>query len=255
MTNDRNTRNLSVLIRADSEATSETVAEIFAETIARSPASVLGLATGGTPVETYRRLIRRHRDGGLDFSQVTTFNLDEYVGLGPEHPQSYRAFMREHLFDHVNLIATNTHVPDGITDRPDEYGGRYEAEIAAAGGIDVQLLGIGHNGHIAFNEPGSSRSSRTRLVELAPETIQKNARFFDSIDEVPRTAITMGIETILEAKRIVMLATGAGKAEAIRDALEGPIDEACPASLLQEHPNVTFVLDEAAASALSEAAR
>lgn len=240
-----------ILVRSDPQAVADVVAGLIADLVRSRPACVLGLATGGTPIETYRRLIQMHRDEGLDFSQVTTFNLDEYIGLGPDHPQSYRAFMRENLFDHINIDPARTYVPNGLTSDPDGVGVRYEAMISDAGGIDFQLLGIGHNGHIAFNEPGAAADSRTRVVGLAELTVEKNARFFDSADDVPRTAITMGIGTILEARRIVLMANGEGKAEAICQAIEGEATEEHPASLLQRHEDVTFVIDEAAASRLS----
>jgi glucosamine-6-phosphate deaminase len=230
---------------------SRAAAEIFAKTIRASPRCVLGMATGGTPIQTYRELISMHQQDGLDFSAVTTFNLDEYVGLSPEHPQSYRRYMQQHLFDHVNVDPTRTHVPDGLAVDLVAAAAEYEARIAAAGGIELQLLGIGHNGHIAFNEPGSPRTSRTRVVELSRQTIEKNSRFFDSIDQVPRQAVTMGIATILESHRIVMLALGEGKSEAVRLAVQGEPGEQHPASLLQGHPNVTYVLDDAAAGGLS----
>lgn len=241
-----------VLVVCDTpEEAARRVAERIAEAIRSQPDIVLGLATGGTPVGVYRELIRMHREESLDFSQVTSFNLDEYVGLGPEHPQSYRSFMQQQLFDHVNIEPSRTHVPDGLAADVEAHARAYEAEIEAAGGIDLQLLGIGDNGHIAFNEPGSPPDSRTRRVDLTEETIQANSRFFSSIDEVPRHAITMGIGTILEAKRIVLMATGERKAEAVARAVEGPTDPESPASQLQRADDVTFVLDKAAASDLS----
>ena len=240
----------SITVLPDSLAAARQTADLIANQIRDKPTSVLGLATGSTPIEVYRELIRRHRSDGLDCSAVTTFNLDEYVGLGPEHPQSYRHFMQENLFDHLNVPVSQTHVPDGLAADLAEHAERYEQAIAAAGGIDVQLLGIGHNGHIAFNEPGAARTSRTRVVRLAEQTIEKNSRFFASVGEVPRTALTMGIDTILESKQIVLLAFGKAKAEAVRRALQGPADSDSPASYLQLHENVTFVLDADAASLL-----
>jgi glucosamine-6-phosphate deaminase len=240
----------TIQVFPDSVGASRAVAEIFAKTVRASPRCVLGMATGGTPIQTYRELIRMHQQDGLDFSAVTTFNLDEYVGLGPEHPQSYRYYMQQHFFGHVNLDAARTHVPDGRAVDLLAAAAEYETRIVAAGGIDLQLLGIGHNGHIAFNEPGAPRASRTRVVELSRQTIEKNARFFDSIEQVPRQAVTMGIATILESRGIVVLALGEGKAEAVRLAIEGESDEQHPASLLQGHPRVTFVLDDAAAERL-----
>ncbi|NND99314.1 MAG: glucosamine-6-phosphate deaminase [Pirellulaceae bacterium] len=241
----------TITVCSDADQASLHTARLFAEAIGKNPKLVLGLATGGTPVATYRELVRMHRDDNLDFAQTTTFNLDEYVGLAPDHPQSYRMFMQQQLFDHINIDPSRTNVPDGLAVDVDRHAGDYEQRVANAGGVDLQLLGIGHNGHIAFNEPGSPRDSRTRQVDLTERTVQSNARFFDSIDDVPRTAITMGIGTILEAKRIVLLAIGESKAAAVRLAVEGKIDADHPASFLQTHPDVTYVLDAAAASGLT----
>lgn len=238
----------TILVCSDADAVAARAAEMFATAIRAKPDIVLGLATGGTPVGMYGELIRMHREEGLDFSQVRTFNLDEYLGLAPDHPQSYRRFMRQHLFDQINIPLENTHVPNGLAADTEQHAGDYESLIRLSGGIDLQLLGIGHNGHIAFNEPGTPADSRTSVIELTEDTIQNNARFFDSIDDVPRRAITMGIETILEAKEIVMLATGADKAGAVHEAIYGKPNQQCPASLLQTHDNVTFILDQAAAS-------
>lgn len=227
------------------------VAGMIADVIRSKPHPVLGLATGGTPVQTYAELVRMHREEGLDFSETSTFNLDEYIGLAPEHHQSYRQFMQGQLFDHVNIDVSRTLVPDGLASDPLAHAVEYEGLISAAGGIDLQLLGIGHNGHIAFNEPGSPIDCRTRVVDLAQQTIDKNARFFESADDVPRSAITMGIGTILEAKRIVLLACGEGKAEAIYRTIEQPPTEDHPASLLQHHGAVTIVVDGPAAAKLA----
>jgi glucosamine-6-phosphate deaminase len=237
----------------DDEATALQVAQHISAAIQANPKIVLGLATGGTPVGVYRELVRMHRQDGLDFSGVTTFNLDEYIGLGPDHPRSYRYFMRQQLFDHVNIHAANTFVPDGLAADIALHAKAYEQRIAAAGGIDLQLLGIGGNGHIAFNEPGSTAVCRTRQIELTAATITANSRFFASEDEVPRTAITMGIGTILEAKQIVLMATGLGKADAVQQAIEGRVDEQNPASFLQHHANVIYLLDRPAASKLHQA--
>lgn len=242
----------NIVVCEDSDSASRYVAKIIADAIGSNPRIVLGLATGSTPIGTYRELVNKHRDEDLDFSQVTTFNLDEYIGLGPEHPQSFRAFMQEQLFDRVNLDAQRTHVPSGMASDPAAEGVTYEAAIASAGGIDLQLLGIGGNGHIAFNEPGASAESRTRAIDLTPSTIEANSRFFDSIDQVPRTAITMGIGTILEAKRIILMASGDAKADAVAKSIEGDVDESMPASALQRHREVTYVLDSKAASKLSK---
>ncbi len=251
MSRDLQTRKPTIVIRPDALAASTSAAQIIAETIQASAHPVLGLATGGTPIDTYRELVRMHQQDGLEFSHVTTFNLDEYIGLAPDHPQSYRHFMQQQLLDHVNVDRANTHVPDGLAADPQAHAAEYEGRIAAAGGIDLQMLGIGHNGHIAFNEPGAAIDCRTRVVELTEQTIEKNSRFFESIDDVPRTALTMGIGTILEAKQILMLATGRDKAKAVQQAIEGEPESGNPASFLQLHGNVTFVLDQQAASGLS----
>ena len=237
-------------VHATSEAASLAVAKRIAEQVQAKPDCVLGLATGGTPSQTYRELIEMNRSGEVDFSGVTSFNLDEYIGLDGTHPQSYRAFMNEQLFDHINIHPERTFVPDGCTKDVVNHCGEYEGMIRDAGGIDLQLLGLGHNGHIAFNEPGSPAYSRTRQVDLTADTIEKNARFFESINEVPRHAITMGIATIMEAKSIVLLALGESKSEAVEAMLQGPVTESMPASLLRNHDHVTVVLDEAAASRL-----
>jgi glucosamine-6-phosphate deaminase len=234
----------------DSESASDRVARLIAAQIHDKPDSVLGLATGGTPVGAYRRLIAMNESGEVDFARVTTFNLDEYVGLAGDHPQSYRAFMNTQLFDHVNVAPQRTFVPDGRAADPTAHCQQYESRIRQAGGIDLQLLGLGHNGHIAFNEPGSPRESRTRQVDLTAKTIESNARFFDSIEQVPRHAITMGIATILEARQIVMLVLGEGKAEAVAQMFHGSVGEDFPAAWLREHPRVTVVLDRPAAKLL-----
>ena len=241
---------MRVIIEADPESGSRRAAKIIADTVRAKPDCVLGLATGGTPLGTYRELIRLHREEGLDFSSVTTFNLDEYVGLGPTHPQSYRFFMERNLFDHINISPSRVHVPDGRALDFAQFCRRYEEHIRAAGGIDLQLLGIGTDGHIAFNEPGSSLGSRTRLKTLTSETIRDNARFFGSAEKVPRLAVTMGVGTILEAGRCLLIAFGAAKAEAIQKTIEGPVTSQVTASALQLHRDVTVILDEAVAAHL-----
>ena len=223
------------------EAVSERALEILAARIRTAPQSVVGLATGSTPIGLYRRLAA----ADLDWSGVTSFNLDEYEGLAPDHPQSYHHFMWTHLFRHVNIAPANVHVPTA-----EEGGAAFEARIAEAGGIDLQVLGIGANGHIGFNEPGSSLDSATRRVTLAARTIADNARFFESASAVPRSAVTMGIGTIMQARTILLMACGAGKAEAVAGALEGPVTTDLPASVLQRHADVQVLLDEAAASLL-----
>lgn len=241
---------MRVVIEKSADDVSQFAAARIAQLICQAPTCVLGLATGSTPLGTYRELIRMHREQNLDFSKITTFNLDEYVGLSPEHPQSYRYFMQSSLFDHVNLRPESTHVPDGLASDLWAHCETYEAEIRRAGGIDLQLLGIGTDGHIAFNEPSSSLASRTRLKSLTGETVRDNARFFESESEVPRLAITMGVGTILESRQCLLLATGENKAEAIQATIEGPVTAQITASALQLHPNTILVLDEAAASRL-----
>jgi len=237
---------IKVQIAKDYDELSKKAADIIADSIRKKPNVVLGLATGGTPLGCYQELIRMHREEGLDFSRVVTFNLDEYLGLPPTHPQSYRYFMDENLFRHVNIKMENTHVLNGMSNDPQKTCKEFEKAIKESGGIDFQLLGIGANGHIAFNEPGSSFESRTRVVNISEQTIKDNARFFKSIDEVPRQALSMGIGTIMEAKKIALLATGMGKAEAVAKSVEGPITTNVPASILQRHPECTFILDKEA---------
>ncbi|HXF94977.1 MAG TPA: glucosamine-6-phosphate deaminase [Gemmatimonadales bacterium] len=238
-------------ITKDYDAMSEAAARIVAERLRKKPALVLGLATGSTPLGTYRALIRMHREEGLDFSKVTTFNLDEYVGLRPSHPQSYHWFMEEQLFKHVNVDRRFTFIPDGTAPDVESHCDWYEAEIRAAGGIDLQILGIGRNGHLAFNEPGSSLGSRTRIKPLTPETRRDNARFFASPDEVPTHAITMGIGTIMEARELILLASGEEKADAVKAAVEGPITAIVPASIMQMHRHAYVIVDQAAASKIA----
>nr|WP_322975193.1 glucosamine-6-phosphate deaminase [Aporhodopirellula aestuarii] len=226
-------------------------AEIIAATLSETPACVLGLATGSTPLDVYTELARKHREEGLDFGRVTTFNLDEYIGLTPDHPQSYVHYMNKHLFSLVNISRDRTHLPNVQTDNLDESAKQYERLLKAAGGVDLQLLGIGANGHIGFNEPGAGPESVTRVVDLAPKTIQSNSRFFESEAEVPRRAITMGIATILRAREILLLATGSSKADAVAEAIKGPVTSDNPASFLQTHANVRFLLDPDAAARLT----
>jgi len=240
-----------VIIEPDPEAVSRKAAAMIADLVRRKPDAVLGLATGSSPLGTYRELIRLHREEGLDFSRVTTFNLDEYVGLPPSHPQSYRYFMQKNLFDHINIDPRRTHIPDGRALDFATSCATYEQQIRESGGIDLQLLGIGSVGHIAFNEPGSSLGSRTRLKTLARETIRDNARFFGSEEEVPKMAVTMGVGTILESRRCLLVAMGEGKAEAIERTVEGPVTAQVTASALQLHRDVVVVLDEPAASRLA----
>ena len=243
---------MRVIVCRDSDEMSRTAAQIFAERIRKKPNIVLGLATGGTPVKMYKELIRVHKEEGLDFSKVVTFNLDEYLGISPDHDQSYRFFMDTNLFNHINIKKANTHVLNGKAKDPAAECKSYEDAINNAGGIDIQLLGIGANGHIAFNEPGSAKDSRTRVVDLTPKTIEDNARFFASINDVPKQALSMGNGTILEAREIVLIADKASKADAISKSIEGPVTEQVPASLLQTNKNATFVVDKDAASKLKK---
>ncbi len=225
---------------------SRKAALIIAAQVQIKPHSVLGLATGSTPIGTYKELIRFHHEEDLDFSKVKSVNLDEYYGLGPDHEQSYHYFMRQNFFDHINIHLENTHVPDGLTADVSKTCAEYDAMVASLGGTDIQLLGIGDNGHIAFNEPHSFFFANTHLVDLNEETIKANARFFASENEVPRQAITMGMRSILSAKLILLLASGPKKAAAIGQMIHGPVDPQLPASILQLHPNVMVIADREA---------
>ncbi|WP_375688269.1 glucosamine-6-phosphate deaminase [Pseudooceanicola sp. LIPI14-2-Ac024] len=241
---------MRVLICHDTATAACRTADILCDAVAARHGAVLGLATGGTMEPVYALLRDRLAAGTLDLSGTTTFNLDEYVGLAGDHPQSYRATMNRLLFDAADLRRSRTHLPDGAASDPATEARRYDAAIAAAGGIDLQLLGIGGNGHIGFNEPTSSLGSRTRVKTLTAETRAANARFFGPEEEAPRYAITMGIATILESRSCVLLATGPGKAAAVAAAIEGPVSAACPASALQLHPSATMILDPEAAADL-----
>lgn len=242
---------MEIIIAPDYDQMSKASARIIAREIQRKHDLVLGLATGDTPVGTYQELVKLHKDEGLDFSKVKAFNLDEYVGLAPPHKNSYNYFMWENLFKDVNVNPENVYVPQGNTDDPEEFCQWYEEQIQKAGGIDLQVLGIGRDGHIGFNEPGSSFASLTRVKALYKQTIEDNARFFEKEEDVPRFAITMGIGTILEAKKILLIANGEGKADVCAQFIEGPVTSQITASALQLHCFVTVVLDEAAASRLT----
>jgi glucosamine-6-phosphate deaminase len=226
------------------------VADAIARLISRKPTAVLGVATGSSPLGVYRELAARHRAGELSVRRVRAFLLDEYVGLPADHPQSYRAFIERELVRHLDFAPGAVTGPDAGDDDPPAACARYEAAIAAAGGIDLQLLGIGTDGHIGFNEPGSSLGSRTRIKTLVDSTRRDNARFFASLDEVPHHVLTQGVGTILEARHLVLLASGEAKASAVALAVEGPVTAMVPASALQLHPHVSVVIDEAAASGL-----
>jgi len=241
---------MEIIIQADAQAVATVSASIFQRQLTHKPASVLGLATGSTPLGLYRELIALSQAGQIDFSHATTFNLDEYVGLGPDHPQSYAWFMRSELFDHIGIPRHQVHLPNGLAKDFPRHCEAYEAAMRGAGGVDLQLLGLGSNGHIGFNEPSSSLSSRTRIKTLAPKTIEDNARFFGSPENVPHHVVTMGIGTIMEARHCLVLATGSRKASAVAAMAEGPITANCPASILQMHPRCTLVVDESAATEL-----
>jgi len=244
---------MEIIITESYEEMSRLAADMIERQLLRKPSSVLGLATGSTPAGLYKELVRRHQEKGLEFSKVVTFNLDEYLDLAPAHPQSYRYFMDQHLLNHVNIEPANVHVPYGHASEVEEFCNWYEQEIQRVGGIDIQVLGIGADGHIAFNEPGSSLGSRTRLKTLTKQTIDDNARFFDDPEEVPRFAITMGVGTILEAKEILLLANGPRKADIVAEAIEGPITAQVSASALQMHREVTVILDADAGAKLKRA--
>lgn len=241
---------MEVLIVSDPAAVAKRCADIVEAQIATMPDSVLGLATGSSPIGLYEELILRYRDHGLSFADVTTFNLDEYIGIPADHSQSYRTFMNETFFQRIDIDLSRTHVPDGMAENPLQVGPAYEKAITQAGGVDLQILGIGSDGHIGFNEPTSSLRSRTRVKTLTRQTLKDNSRFFGPEEFQPKLAVTMGIATILEARRILLIATGEGKAEAVRNTVEGPLSAFVPASALQLHERATVVVDAAAASKL-----
>lgn len=241
---------MEVIIRESAENGCLLGAKIIASVVRDKPNAVLGLATGRTPLRLYQELIRLHRDEGLDFSLVTTFNLDEYVGLPPTHDQSYRYFMQENLFRHINIDVRRTHVPNGnVADLKTECRS-YEDRIQQAGGIDIQLLGLGRNGHIGFNEPTGSLRSRTWIKILSEQTLKDNSEVFGSFDAMPKHAITMGIGTILDSRRCLLLAFGPAKVRAVEHMIEGPLAAICPGSALQLHPRATVILDENSAAGL-----
>lgn len=237
----------------DYEAMSRRAANIISAQVITKPDSVLGLATGETPVGAYRQLVERYERGDLGFAEIRTVNLDEYYGLSPRHEQSCRYFMQLHLFDHIDIKPENTHVPDGLAKNPEVECRRYNRLIEDLGGIDLQLLGVGHNGHIAFNEPGDDFGLETHLATLTPETMADNTRFFGRKEDMPRQALTMGIKNIMRARRIMMIVSGSDKAETVYRAFCGRVTKEIPASVLQLHPDVTLVGDRAALSKLLEA--
>ena len=234
----------------DYQSMSRKAANILSAHVILKPDSVLGLATGSTPIGMYKQLIEWYNKGDIDFSQVHTVNLDEYLGLAPTHDQSYRYFMQANLFDHVNVPPENTNVPNGLAPDPEAECARYNQVIADLGGIDVQVLGMGHNGHIGFNEPEESFELETHVVDLTDNTIDATARLSASRDEVPRQAVTMGIKSIMQARHILVVVSGKDKAEIVKRAFFGPVTPKVPASILQMHPHVSLVADEAALSLL-----
>lgn len=240
---------MKIILTESYEELSKKAADIIEELVSVKGQAVLGLATGSTPVGTYKELIRRYEEHNLDFSQVTSFNLDEYIGLSASNHDSYNYFMNDNLFDHINISRDNTHVPDGMTSDPKTYGRLYDRMIEKAGGIDLQVLGIGSNGHIAFNEPAEELNLGTDLVKLSKKTIEDNSRFFESKEMVPTEAVSMGMGSIMKARRILLLASGEGKAEAIGQILNsGKVTTWLPASLLLLHPDVTLICDQEAFS-------
>ncbi len=243
---------MKIYVTEDYQTMSRKAANILSAQIILKPTSVVGLATGSTPVGMYKQLVIWYEKGDLDFAQVKTVNLDEYVGLEPTHEQSYHHFMQSNLFEHVNINPANTNIPDGLAPDPQAECDWYNQVIRRMGGIDIQVLGMGHNGHIGFNEPGDAFELETHVVDLSERTIQANARFFSSPDEVPRQAMTMGIKSIMMARKILMMVSGEDKAEAVWKAFSGPVTPQVPASILQLHPYVTLVGDRAALSKLLE---
>lgn len=238
---------MKLIVKKDYQAMSKKAADIMIEEIKNKPNTILGLATGSTPIGMYRLMIESYKKGEIDFSQVKSFNLDEYVGLDKTNPSSYACFMHENLFDHINIDIENTHIPNGKAEDLETYTKEYDKLIREAGGIDIQILGIGTNGHIAFNEPAEELHVGTSVVNLTENTIKDNSRFFDNPDEVPRTAITMGIGSIFKAKKILLLASGEHKRPVIKELLaENILSTKIPASFLALHPDVTIIVDEAA---------
>lgn len=241
---------MEVVILHDPAAIAAVAADAIEDLVRRKPHAVLGLATGSSPLGVYDELARRHHTGSLSFAGVHGFALDEYVGLPVGHPESYREVIRREFTNRIDILPDNVHGPDGAADDIPAACAAFEETIREAGGVDLQLLGVGTDGHIGFNEPGSSLASRTRIKSLIDQTRKDNARFFDSIDEVPHHVVTQGLGTIMDARHVVLIATGAQKARAVRDFVEGPVAAICAASVLQLHPHTTVLIDEAAASGL-----
>jgi glucosamine-6-phosphate deaminase len=241
---------MELIIAKNYEEMSKIAAKEIAKLVYVKPDAILGLATGSTPEGVYKELIELNKESRIDFSKVTSFNLDEYKGLSGDHPQSYRYFMDTKLFNHINIDKANTHVLGGVTEDIEKECEEYDSAIEAAGGIDLQLLGIGGNGHIGFNEPSDYLNMNTHLTKLTEDTIEANSRFFNNIEEVPTEAITMGLGSIMKAKKIILLASGEKKAEIIAKLVQEKISTKIPASLLQVHPDVLVIVDQAAASRL-----
>lgn len=241
---------MELIIVENYEELSKKAAQFVTSQVILKPEGTIGLATGSTPVGMYAEIVKMYRHGIVDFSKIKTFNLDEYYDLSPDNDQSYIFFMNENLFNHVNLKKENISIPDGMTKDIQVECDSYEKKIRESGGIDLQILGIGRNGHIGFNEPDVKFEATTHIVELDEGTIQDNSRFFDSIDDVPKQAISVGIKTIMQARKIVLLATGKEKAQPIYEMIHGKITPNLPASVLQLHPNVTVIMDREAASLL-----
>jgi glucosamine-6-phosphate deaminase len=246
-------QDVRTVVVADGQEVGRAGARFVARHLRRHPKTVLGLATGTTTISFYEELVRLHGKDGLDFSGVVTFNLDEYYGVGPDDPRSYHWFMQQHFFRFVNLNPANAHLPDGRADCVETECRRYEEAIAASGGVDLQVLGIGINGHIGFNEPGTPLGTTTQLVRLRPETVHRNEGLTGATSPLPEVAISVGLRTIMNARRLLLMASGASKAAAVRAALEGPVVGEVPASILQLHPDLKVILDLAAAEMLSHA--
>lgn len=243
---------MQVRIFRNADLLADAAADVIADVIKNKPGAVLGLATGASPVKTYARLVEKYRSGEISFRDVRTFNLDEYIGLAPSDPNSYHWFMKANLFDDLDIDPDNTHVPDGCAADPEGYGKAYDGMIDAAGGIDLQLLGIGVNGHIGFNEPADNFTGGTHVTALAESTIAANSKYFGDESLMPRTAITMGIGNIMKARSVLLIATGESKARSVKETIEGEVTPLFPASALQQHPDAKIFLDEAAASLLNK---
>lgn len=243
---------MKVIITVDYDEMSKKAAQIIKKQINEKPNTVLGLATGSTPLGMYNKLIEMYKNSEIDFSQVVTFNLDEYVGLSERHPQSYHYYMYENFFNHININKENIHIPKGISDDFDEECKLYDEAIENAGGIDLQVLGLGVNGHIGFNEPDDYINTKTHIVTLTEETINANKRFFKSVDDVPRKAVTMGLGMIMKAKKIILLASGKNKANAIKETLKGYLTTEVPSTVLMLHKDVTIIIDKEAASLIPD---